>query len=50
MPLLSSIARFARSSAGRQAARKAMQYAQSPEGKRKIADAREKLASRRKPR
>jgi hypothetical protein len=50
MPLLNSIARLARSSAGREAARKAMRYAQSPEGKRKIADVRQRLASRGKPR
>ena len=50
MPLLNSIARFARSSAGRQAARKAMQFAQSPEGKRKIAALRQQVAGKRKPR
>jgi hypothetical protein len=47
---MSSIARFARSSAGRQAARKAMQFAQSPEGKRRIAEVRERVAARGKPR
>ena len=50
MPLLNSITRLARSSAGRQAANKAMAYARSPEGKRKIAALRQQVATRRKPR
>lgn len=51
MPLLNSIARFARSRAGREAARKAMTYAKSPEGKRKIAQVREQVSQRgKKPR
>ena len=50
MPLINSIARFARSPAGRRAAEKAMRFAQSPEGKRKIAEVRQRVASKRKPR
>jgi hypothetical protein len=50
MKLMSMIARFARSPHGRRAAQQAMNYAKSPEGKRKIADARRQLATRRKPR
>jgi hypothetical protein len=49
MPLLNTISRFARSRKGRQLAQQAMSYAKSPEGKRKIADARRQLAARRKP-
>ncbi len=50
MSLMSMISRLARSPQGRRAAQKAMSYAKSPEGKRKIASAREQLAARRKPR
>jgi hypothetical protein len=46
---MSTISRFARSRKGRQLAQQAMSYARSPEGKRKIADARRQLADRRKP-
>jgi len=49
MSIMSSLRRFARSRQGRQLAQKAMAYARSPEGKRKIADARRQLAARRKP-
>ena len=49
MPLMSKLARFARSPQGRRMARQAMDYAKSPEGKRRIADARRQLASRSKP-
>lgn len=48
MSLMTSLSRFARSRKGRQMAQQAMNYAKSPEGKRKIADARRQLASRRK--
>lgn len=50
MKLMSIVARFARSPQGRRMAQQAMDYAKSPEGKRKIADARRQLAARRKPR
>ena len=46
---MSKIAGFARSPQGRRMARQAMEYANSPEGKRRIADARRQLAARRKP-
>lgn len=45
---MTSLSKFARSRKGRQMAQQAMNYAKSPEGKRKIADARRQLASRRK--
>jgi hypothetical protein len=50
MSLLTKITRFARSPQGRRLTDQAMAYARSPEGKRKIADVRRQLASRRKPR
>ena len=50
MKLMSMITRLARSPQGRRMAQQAMTYAKSPEGKRKIADARRQLAARRKPR
>jgi len=50
MSLMSSISKFARSRQGRRLAPQAMDYANSPQGKRKIADARRQLAARRKPR
>jgi hypothetical protein len=50
MKLMSMITRLARSPHGRRMAQQAMTYAKSPEGKRKIADARRQLAARRKPR
>ena len=49
MSIMTTISRFARSRQGRQLAQRAMSYAKSPEGKRKIADARRQLATRRKP-
>ena len=49
MNLASSLTKFARSSQGRKLTQTAMQYAQSPEGKRKIAEARERMAKRKKP-
>jgi len=50
MPLLNTIARLARSRHGRRIAQQAMSYARSPEGKRKVAQARQQIAARRKPR
>ena len=50
MSLISKLSRFARSPKGRRYTQQAMDYARSPEGKRKIADARRQLASRRKSR
>jgi hypothetical protein len=47
MSLIKSITRFASSRHGRRLAQQAMRYAQSPEGKRQIAQARERLAGRR---
>ena len=49
MSLMSSLARLARSRHGRRIAQQAIDYAKSPEGKRRIADARRQLAARRKP-
>jgi hypothetical protein len=49
MSLMSKLARFARSPHGRRMARQAMDYAKSPEGKRRIADVRRQLAARRRP-
>ena len=53
MSLMSTIARFARSPQGRRAAAAAMAYAQSPQGRARIDQARRQLAqrgTRRKPR
>jgi hypothetical protein len=50
MSILSTISRFARSPKGRRLTQQAMSYANSPQGKRKIAQARERLAARRSPR
>ena len=49
MKLMSMLAKFARSPHGRRMAQQAMNYANSPEGKRRIADARKQLAQRRRP-
>ena len=46
--LLSRVARFARSPAGRRLASQAMRYARSPEGKARITQTRERLAQRRR--
>ena len=46
MKLTSLIAKFSRSPQGRRASQQAMAYANSPEGKRRIASVREQLASR----
>jgi hypothetical protein len=50
MSILTKISRFARSPQGRRMTQQAMTYARNPEGKRKIADVRRQLASRRKSR
>ena len=50
MKLMSLVAQFARSPQGRRAAQQAMTYAPQPaRRKRQIADARQQLAARRKP-
>jgi hypothetical protein len=49
MPLMSTIAKFARSRHGQRLAKQAMNYARSPEGKRKIDQARRQLTAYRKP-
>ncbi|HET8951174.1 MAG TPA: hypothetical protein VFN44_11705 [Solirubrobacteraceae bacterium] len=46
MPIMNSIAAFARSRHGRRAAAAAMAYAQSPKGRAKIDRARKQLAAR----
>jgi hypothetical protein len=46
MPLLNKLATFARSPQGRRLAQQAMRYANSPQGKAKIAQARQALAKR----
>jgi hypothetical protein len=46
MPLLNKLAAFARSPQGRKIAQQAMRYANSPQGKAKIGQAREALAKR----
>jgi hypothetical protein len=47
---MSKLARLARSPHGRRMAQQAMDYAKSPEGKRKIAQVRQQIEQRRKPR
>jgi hypothetical protein len=47
---MNSLMKFARSRHGRRLAAGAMAYAQSPKGRRQIAQAREQLAKRRRPR
>jgi hypothetical protein len=49
MKLMTTLAKLARSRHGRRLTQQAINYAKSPEGKRKIADARRQLAARRKP-
>lgn len=49
MSLATMISKFARSPQSRRLAQQAMSYARSPEGKQKIASAREQIAARRKP-
>jgi hypothetical protein len=48
--LIGRIAKFATSPQGRRLAAQAKRYAQDPETKRKIEDARKRVADRRKPR
>jgi len=50
MKLMSMISKFARSPQGRRYGKQAMDYAKSPEGKRRIADVQKQLTRRRKPR
>jgi hypothetical protein len=47
--LIAKAAAFARSPQGRRAAQQAMSYARSEKGKRQIAQARERLAQRKRP-
>jgi hypothetical protein len=49
MSLMNKLARLARSPQARRMAQQAMEYANSPEGKRRIADARRQIAARRRP-
>ena len=49
-PMMKTLMMFARSRKGRKLALSAMAYAQSPQGKKQIAQAREQLAKRRRPR
>jgi hypothetical protein len=46
MSLMSKLTRFARSPQGRKMTKQAMDYANSPQGKRRIAQVRKQLASR----
>jgi len=48
MSLVTKIISFSRTSKGRRLTEKATRYAQSPEGKRRITEARERVASRNK--
>ena len=50
MSLMSSISKFAKSRQGRRLTQQAMDYAKSPEGKRRIDGVRNQLAKGRKPR
>jgi len=50
MALMNSLMKLARSRHGRRIAAGAMAYAQTPKGRRQIAQAREQLAKRRRPR
>jgi hypothetical protein len=50
MSLMNSLMKFARSRHGRRLAAGAMAYAQTPKGRKQIAQAREQLAKRRRPR
>jgi hypothetical protein len=49
MKLMSMISRFARSPQGRRYTQQAMDYAKSPDGKRRLADVRRQFARGRKP-
>jgi len=48
MSLLNRILSFSRTSQGRRLTQKATRYASSPEGKRRIAEARQRVASRKR--
>ena len=50
MPLMNTLMKLARSRQGRRLATAAMAYAQTPNGKKQIAQAREQLAKRKRPR
>jgi hypothetical protein len=50
MKLMSMISRFARSPQGRRYTQQAMDYAKSPDGKRRLADVRRQFARGRRPR
>jgi hypothetical protein len=49
MPLMSSITKFVKSREGRRLTQQAMNYAKSPEAKRQLAQARERIGRRGKP-
>jgi hypothetical protein len=49
MSLMSTISKFARSRQGQRLAKQAMDYARSPEGKRKVEQARRQLGGLRQP-
>jgi hypothetical protein len=49
-PLMNTLMKFARSRRGRKLAASAIAYAQTPQGKKQIAQAREQLAKRKRPR
>ncbi len=49
MKLMSMLTKFARSPHGRRMAQQAMNYAKSPEGKRRIEGVRRQVAERRRP-
>ena len=46
--LFGKVARFARSPQGQRATQKAMRFARSPEGKRKIAQVRQRFATKKR--
>jgi hypothetical protein len=48
-PLMNTLMKFARSRRGRRLAASAMAYAQTPQGKKQIAQARAQLAKRKRP-
>jgi hypothetical protein len=48
--LMNTLMKFARSRRGRKLAASAIAYAQTPQGKKQIAQAREQLAKRKRPR
>lgn len=48
MSIMTKILAFSRTSQGRRFTEKATRYAQSPEGRRRIAEARQRVASRKR--